>query len=1550
MIRKLIPYGRLFNPLHRRHASTQWIRSKKYLSVKYYSTSLALQDDTRDEKPQPSTTNDWLFQIPPNANLPNELGVPLPPTAIFVKDPIDWEAVDRILEKRPYLARAINFGKSGYRDLPFISSLAGLSSLLRHGGLCVFEFQCVQYTLENGPSYVAGKSLNKCHLTCDLTKLKGFSTLSRNHTEPPLKITVIATRAVPAQNAALLQLLLVLEEKQLLDVFLSLVPSSRISKEAKNALNNNILKPSVESPPLVTNKSSEIILTPTVLSAAKMEPAAVPQEEPTPKSSRVTREVFNYAASYLCIPKYTVTFQTVSTSKRKKCTKKYVTVEISLPEHGIYATATGLSLNSVEIMACVNFKKEAEKYHIANVGLSHPLKRPITLSTENARNFLDFYNDYNEKVTIQITRRNDEFWTGQAFAKGSNPISREILDQAITRNSINGLEQLVTLATAITLAKKRPELLVDYEKKLDSRTGKYVSKALPMKLELHQSSLDLMKRTVETTERLGLSSTPEDESVDDDAAPFSRHNPFQCSEEFSQQRSRHLLKWWYDQSLVKYRKGDELPLNKRSSEVLSLVENNQYSILIGQTGSGKTTQLPQIILDEYIRQDRGGDCKVVCTQPRRIAATSVAHRVAKERRQDLGDQVGYHIASDANLPKPRGSITYCTTGIVLRQLMFHPDDLFDNISHLVIDEVHERDIDIDFLLTMIKNITKKRIKAGKRNPKVCLMSATADAEMFQKYFSFTDGTGEVTCPILHVEGRAFPVEKHYLEDIMKTFEETYPEGHAIWSFLDSRTTRSYFESEKKPDKTGLMLDDKDDKDEKDEKVGSVIEWDSHDDDPDSLQNQMKVDMVEAQVPIDLAAIMIGHIASTTEDGAILLFLPGLRDINEAERVLRSQEVLDVDFNDEKKFKIFILHSSISGEIFDDVFKPVPPGCRKIILATNVAETSITIDDIQYVIDTGKHKESNFHQMLRIRSLPCKWVSKSSVKQRSGRAGRVQNGSYYALFSKLRYKSMRPTSRPEMFRDDLQRTCLDIKVLGYKGSIQDFLAGAPEPPSPQAVTPLGRLLGRLPLKPSLGKMIILGIIFRCLDPMIILGALDDEILQIRPPSMKDESDAAIRGFGKGSRSDHIAMVNAFRALRHLEEVDGPEVMLSFANQKFLHVPKFHRVKKLVRSIQYGLRLSDLVSDAQQDDIVGAEYGGALLNENSQQDELIRALIVHGSYPHMGAWDHYQSKYQIVATEKLLVSIHPSSINHPMQEPSLEVEGITSPSKGKPKLLSFNTLALITDEQLVMQRTTAVTPFMVSLFGGTLERSDGNLDQVQVDQWLPFDVRSTDEVRGAQGTAAQTLLQFNGVLRQFESTVFRDLAKGEYNVDSEMSHILADAVKELLIKEQDIERATNEHELNLATSLQKFWNSSKKTSEKITLESPLEEEDPYESFMDLVESALEVPTTTESDSDTVSVPFQRWSKAPYEGNFAELLQGPKEVSKDVSKEGERGIAVANAANANINHQNKRNYLGDFLSKVVEVPEFKNQDVRRKVRKSPPDESSYFRKWYKSQMNKD
>ena len=465
----------------------------------------------------------------------------------------------------------------------------------------------------------------------------------------------------------------------------------------------------------------------------------------------------------------------------------------------------------------------------------------------------------------------------------------------------------------------------------------------------------------------------------------------------------------------------------------------------------------------------------------------------------------------------------------------------------------------------------------------------------------------------------------------------------------------------------------------------------------------------------------------------------------------------------------------------------------------------------------------------------------------------------------------------MSRVDLQSTCLAVKILGYNESIQDFLASAPEPPSPKAIqssiedlqtlgaltstekiNPLGRLIGILPLRPPLGKIVILGILFRCLDSMIILAALDNIILQVRPLEMEDESDAAMRGFARTSKSDHVAMLNAFRALRHLEEVNGREVMTSFAYQKFLSVASYDIVKRNITLIQQALRrnISVLNQETQGVAELGQKFGGEILNENSDQDELIRALLVQGLYPHIGAWNNYETKYQIVANEKVFVDVHPSSINHPSQRPNLKVEGIASLSKGNAQLLSFDKLTLLSNKNLVMQRTTAVTPFMVSLFGGTLNRSAYDAEQVEVDKWLRFNVRSIDKLRGAEGVAGQTLIHFNKALRQLENYFFHKLANGEYVVDDELSRDFAKALKGMLITEQDINRVVEEDELDLAMDLRKFWNrskspldeippkESKESVPKISLLEEIEhdEEDSYGSFLELVESALEGPITT------------------------------------------------------------------------------------------------------------
>jgi ATP-dependent RNA helicase DHX36 len=270
---------------------------------------------------------------------------------------------------------------------------------------------------------------------------------------------------------------------------------------------------------------------------------------------------------------------------------------------------------------------------------------------------------------------------------------------------------------------------------------------------------------------------------------------------------------------------EELTINLARDKVLELVNNNDYSILVSGTGSGKTTQLPQLLLEEAIANGIGAHCNVslrgsstlqdfhcshlfifekhsltvaipqiICTQPRRIAATSVARRVAVERNDGELRSVGHQVRFDSNPPKPGGSINYCTTGIFLKQMQHNPAGALDNISHIIVDETHERDINIDSLLALLKSEICNRKSAGLESPKIVLASATLDINLFSKYFMQTteDGT-EQPAPHIEIQGRVFDVEHKYLDDVQMELLEY---GEMQTSLLTKdRSTEHYLKSE-----------------------------------------------------------------------------------------------------------------------------------------------------------------------------------------------------------------------------------------------------------------------------------------------------------------------------------------------------------------------------------------------------------------------------------------------------------------------------------------------------------------------------------------------------------------------------------------------------------------------------------------------------------------------------------------------------------------------------------------------------------------------------------
>ncbi|KAK7833134.1 dexh-box atp-dependent rna helicase dexh1 [Quercus suber] len=452
---------------------------------------------------------------------------------------------------------------------------------------------------------------------------------------------------------------------------------------------------------------------------------------------------------------------------------------------------------------------------------------------------------------------------------------------------------------------------------------------------------------------------------------------------------------------------EKLPAFKMKSEFLKVVAENQVLVVSGETGCGKTTQLPQFILENKISCLRGADCRIMCTQPRRISAISVAARIASERGESLGETVGYQIRLEAKR-SAQTRLLFCTTGVLLRQLVQDPK--LAGVSHLLVDEIHERGMNEDFLLIILRDLLPRR-----PDLRLILMSATINADLFSKYFG--------NAPTIHIPDADIDSQyKNYSVSTRKSLE--------AWS--------------------GSQLD-----------LGLLL------------------DKVKANN-----------------------FL-----------------------GDPSKFLVLPLHG-------------------KIVLATNIAESSITIDDVVYVIDCGKAKETSYDALNKLACLLPSWISKASAHQRRGRAGRVQPGVCYRLYPKMIHDAMLQYQLPEILRTPLQELCLHIKSLQL-GTIGSFLAKALQPPDALAVqnaiellktigalddmeelTPLGRHLCTLPLDPNIGKMLLMGSIFQCLNPALtIAAALAHRDPFVLPINRKEEADEAKRSFAGDSCSHDLEMVSA-----------------------------------------------------------------------------------------------------------------------------------------------------------------------------------------------------------------------------------------------------------------------------------------------------------------------------------------------------------------------------------------------------------------------------------------
>ncbi|KAK7093940.1 hypothetical protein V1264_007619 [Littorina saxatilis] len=574
----------------------------------------------------------------------------------------------------------------------------------------------------------------------------------------------------------------------------------------------------------------------------------------------------------------------------------------------------------------------------------------------------------------------------------------------------------------------------------------------------------------------------------------------------------------------------QLPVFQYRRGILETVQKSSVVVVAGETGSGKSTQVPQFLLEDCILGGQGSHCNIVVTQPRRISAVSLANRVSEEIGESPKDGrnnlCGYQIRFESR-KSTSTRLVYCTTGVVLRQLQSDKD--LSNISHLIIDEVHERSVQSDFLLAVVKGILQRRPEL-----KVILMSATLDSGKFSTYFTRS--------PVLNIPGRTFPVEVQHIEDVIEMTgyvadeDSPYTLKHSQLVEEESATV----EVTEKGGETNQM-----DVHWTKEDISNIDRTSLSADKYSKRTRNTVTRLNPSRINVDLIVDLLKNLESSAPfcdvDGAVLVFLPGLADIQELHEILTT----DRNFSDTKRYQIFALHSVLSSEDQNRVFAVPPAGVRKIVLATNIAETGITIPDVVFVIDSGKAKENRYSETSQMSSLTEVFISKANAKQRQGRAGRVREGFCFRLYTADKFHKMADFTVPEILRVPLEELCLTI-MKSELGRPEDFLAGCLDPPHPPnvqramtllrevgacfadtcALTPLGHHLAALPVNVRVGKMLVYAAILGCLEPVAVIAAgMTDKSPFVVPLSRRDEANAAKQSLATAA-SDHLTVYRAY----------------------------------------------------------------------------------------------------------------------------------------------------------------------------------------------------------------------------------------------------------------------------------------------------------------------------------------------------------------------------------------------------------------------------------------
>lgn len=562
---------------------------------------------------------------------------------------------------------------------------------------------------------------------------------------------------------------------------------------------------------------------------------------------------------------------------------------------------------------------------------------------------------------------------------------------------------------------------------------------------------------------------------------------------------------------------EQLPVSERREDIKRALNKHQVLVVAGETGSGKTTQLPKICLE----MGRGTLGRIGHTQPRRLAARTVAQRIASELNTELGSVVGYQVrftdqVSDAS------AIKLMTDGILLSELQH--DKNLSQYDTLIIDEAHERSLNIDFILGYLKQLLPRR-----PDLKVIITSATIDVERFSQHFD--------NAPVIEVSGRTFPVDVHYFGDI-----EDRDQGVT-------------------------------------EQIASLVD--------------------------DIESQRFGP------RGDVLVFLPGEREIRDLSKRLKATE----------HRQILPLYARLSAAEQNKVFNPSGRGMR-VILATNVAETSLTVPGIRYVIDPGDARISRYSHRTRLQRLPIESISQASANQRKGRCGRVAEGVCLRLYSEEDFNSRPEFTDPEIFRTNLAAVILRMLQLGI-GEPGDF--PFVDPPEPKMVrdgfklleelgavskrgklTSTGHKMARLPVDPKLARMLLAAVNSQCIaELLVIVSAMAVQDPRERPAEKKAQSDQAHARFNH-TKSDFMAWINLWRYYEEQRQSLSQSQLRKLCKKEFLSYLRMREWRDLhvqltIACRQIGFKVSSALAEDENYEGIHKALLAGLLGQIAQQDE-------------------------------------------------------------------------------------------------------------------------------------------------------------------------------------------------------------------------------------------------------------------------------------------------------------------------------------------------------------